>query len=491
MSKSQVPLLHRFSVKISVILTVTFATFALGFATLAWQTNSTRAEEKSKIRFTRGKEWIQKTFAEPLWMYEKDKLEELAVTLIHAPEPFLFSIRVFDRDKDMLVDAALPGTLGDSFIQEQFPVYFENTYVGDVLLTAKPQNLWDYLKNISILIWTATAIMIVMLALFSFYILEHFLSRPFDELISNMRQTEKADYKVNFTQAYSSELGVLAQSFHRAIHAIENRDSELLKYASNLESLVSARTRERDDERMRSINSAKLASLGEISAGIAHEVNNPLTIIQGKVEAIYSQMSRGNHSPETVRPHLERITAMVERITRIVRGLKYFARDASNDPDLEFSVQNMVQEVQSLCMMKIKEHGIQLDVTLPEEEILGFGREVQLSQVIVNILQNAIDSIKGLPQARIELKIESKNDRCYFSISDNGPGIPDSIKEKIFQPFFTTKPVGKGTGLGLSIAHGIIQQHQGELSLSQENNLTTFHFSIPQISADSKSFRAA
>lgn len=461
-----------------MILTMVFASFALGFATLAWRTNSTSAEEKAKVKFVRGKEWIQKTFAEPLWAFEQEKIIELADTLIHSPEPFLFAIKVYDRDGEVLGSVSHEGDLGDSFIQEQFPVYFGDQKVGEVLLTAKPQNLWDYLKNISILIWSATLIMIVMIAVFSFLILEHFLTGPFMELIHHMRQAEKADYKVSFTQTYSSELGILARSFQRAIVGIEHRDQELSNYASNLEALVDARTTERDLERMKAINSAKLASLGEISAGIAHEVNNPLTIIQGKVDSMLSMLTRGHTQPEQLQPHLDKITSMVQRITRIIRGLKYFARDPSSDPRLEFSVQSMIEEVQSLCMSKIKEHGISFQLVIPPEEIFAMGREVQLSQVIVNLLQNSIDAVKDQKGALIGLHVTVSEGRCHFAVIDNGPGVPEDLKEKIFQPFFTTKPIGKGTGLGLSIAHGIIQQHQSELSLEREDSLTVFRFSI-------------
>jgi histidine kinase len=140
----------------------------------------------------------------------------------------------------------------------------------------------------------------------------------------------------------------------------------------------------------------------------------------------------------------------------------------------------MLKEVQSLMLMQMNQSGVSFYVELPAEEIRVTGQEVQLSQVVVICLQNAIDAVKEKGDSVIILRLRGSAEHCLIEVEDNGEGLTEDDENKIFQPFFTTKAVGEGTGLGLSIAHGIVKQHQGAVRVVSRRRPTLFEISIPR-----------
>lgn len=443
-----------------------------------WDFESARARANAYTNFQQSKHWAQKVFSEPIWTYDMDLIQDLTKAMVGAPEQFIIGIDVIDRDGQLISSASADVNSSSEVLEEKFPIVHGDEFVGEIKLIAKPIDLWAYLKSLKFIIVAAALTMTLMVAMISYFTLEKLLTRPLHELTSSLQEIEQANYKITLKQAYAYELEILAKSFKRAIAGIEQRDRELSHYAANLETLVEQRTKERDVERVKAMHSAKLASLGEISAGVAHEINNPLSVILGHVVSIEKKLAAGQTSPDLSR-NLQKIKEMSERINRIIKGLTYFSRNAENDPSQNFSLKNMLQEVQILCGMKIKEHGIKFNSSVPNEDIIVSGMEVQVSQVLVNLIQNAIDAVKDSQNPVVELEVKAEGAICCLSVTDNGPGIPQEIQQKIFQPFFTTKPVGKGTGLGLSIAHGIAKQHKGDLTVKSKIGYTVFEFTLP------------
>lgn len=469
----------RLSTRISIWLTLLFALCIFILSILSGMAIYSDARAKADEGFKQAKGWTQKIFAEPIWNYDEDLIQELAKSLIASSGPFIRHVAILDRDGQIMGEAGDGSEVETGDLVEGFPVIHQGEQVGRVLLRARPEGMFDYLERLTTLIWTSAGLMTLALAAISFFTLERLLTRPLAELIQSMNTVERAQYKVTLRQQYFGELEILASSYRRAISGIEVRDETLQAYASNLENLVEDRTAERDVERMKAVNAARLASLGEVSAGLAHEVNNPLTVIQGTVHLIENHLEKGES--EKVQPHLQTISRMVARINSIVKGLKYLSRDGASDPSLEFSVNRMIAEVQSLCMMQMEEKGIAFTVTMPEHEIRIRGQEVQISQVVVNLIQNAADAVIGIDKPRVQVEVEEINGHCQIRVLDNGPGVATELREKIFQPFFTTKPIGKGTGLGLSIAQGIVRQHGGEIVVDRVKNQTVFELQIASI----------
>lgn len=475
----------RLSLQISAVLTMIFTFCVLTLSVVAWIATSADARRKEKAAFNQSKIWVQKVFAEPIWSYDEGLLGDLARVMVASPDKFVRELHVKDRDGVTIVEVSDGAPLADDDLLEEFKILHKGETVGSVVMRARPQGIWEIFEGLQILIWTAAGLLSVMIAIVSYLVLERLLSRPLAELIENLHQVESANYKIQLKQIYSAELETLAKSFQRAIGGIEQRDRELSKHTSNLADLVEARTQERDKERMNALHAAKLASIGEVSAGLAHEINNPLTVIQGTVSLLEHQIesSSQNASPDSaaMKSHLEKISAMVQRITRIVKSLKYFAREGANDPSLEFSANAMLNEVQSLMMMQMNQSRIAFNVDLPAEDIRLSGQEVQLSQVVVILLQNAIDAVKGRSGSEVTLRLRGNPQQCQIQVEDNGEGLSEADENKVFQPFFTTKAVGEGTGLGLSIAHGIVKQHHGAVRVVNRKNPTVFELTVPRL----------
>lgn len=222
-------------------------------------------------------------------------------------------------------------------------------------------------------------------------------------------------------------------------------------------------------ERARTIQNAKLASLGEMSAGIAHEINNPLAVIVGNIALIRQTLPSG----EKLLSKLTAIEKSTARIEKIVRGLRKFSRTSSGN---DFKIENLnelLTEALVLTEAKAKKNDVTISTNIKEKVEL-YCDAVEIEQVLVNLINNSIDAIKELPEKWIKIECDNREGGIRLAIIDSGAGVPKEIAQKMFQPFFTTKAIGEGTGLGLSITKGILDQHKATIQINQNNPNTCF-----------------
>lgn len=236
---------------------------------------------------------------------------------------------------------------------------------------------------------------------------------------------------------------------------------------------------ELDERKKMAVQNAKFISLGEMASGIAHEINNPLAVIQSRTLQLKRSIDRDQYDPNQFRESLLKINQTVERIAKIIRGLKTFARHADGDPLTSVQIKSIVENALELCTEKFRNHHVLLKVD-PVPEVIIQGRESQLVQVLLNLLTNAFDAVENRPEKWVHVSFTMmKRDSISIVVTDSGEGIPDHVAQNIMQPFFTTKDVGKGTGLGLSISKGIIDGHKGELYLDRRSTQTRFVITLP------------
>ena len=227
------------------------------------------------------------------------------------------------------------------------------------------------------------------------------------------------------------------------------------------------------------ITSARLSSLGEMAGGIAHEINNPLSVILARASQLKRRSSRNELDPAELVDGLAKIEETCNRIVKIINGLKTISRDGANDPFGPVSLQLCLQETISLVSEKLKHNNVEIELITPNEEVTVQGRLVQLEQVLMNILHNSYDAIAELADKKIMIKLLKLKDVAEVRISDSGLGVPAHLVDKIFVPFFTTKDVGKGTGIGLSITRSIVQEHGGEFSYVKNGKEWYFSLTLP------------
>lgn len=235
-----------------------------------------------------------------------------------------------------------------------------------------------------------------------------------------------------------------------------------------------------EDQRIQIVNSAKMSSLGEMASGIAHEINNPLSIIQANTSLLIERLN-GEVPKESIINALVKINSTGERISKIVKGLRTISRDAKADSFEIVSIQKIIEEVLSLCEQKLQKGAINLTVNVPPEDILVECSGTQIFQILINLINNSYDAIIDMDTKWIKIACRLINDSqsVECSVTDSGAGIKKEISAKLMEPFFTTKEIGKGTGLGLSISRGIIVKHNGNFYLDEQNENTSFVFNIP------------
>lgn len=226
------------------------------------------------------------------------------------------------------------------------------------------------------------------------------------------------------------------------------------------------------------IAASRLSLLGEMAAGLAHEINNPLSVIISKVN-ILSDLSAKNKLETTVLNNgLTKIGDTVFRIERLVRGLKNFSRDATTDPMVATLIKTVINDSVGLCNQRIKKSGVSIQLEISDQAKVDC-RPSQLSQVFVNLLTNSLDALEKVNTKWISIKTIIEAEKVKIQFIDSGTGIKHSIADRILEPFVTTKEVGKGTGLGLSISKSIIVEHKGNLSYDMNESYTTFIIELP------------
>ncbi len=278
------------------------------------------------------------------------------------------------------------------------------------------------------------------------------------------------------------------------ISAQKELEAELQRYNTQLEEMVEKRTAELRKKDAQLIHSARLASLGEMAAGIAHEMKQPLNGISITADLIRLLQKRRELSDETLGGHLEMIKSMVERMSKIINHLRGFSHIDSS----RFSLINLTAAIDgafSILGEQLRIHQIKVIRETPDDLPNVRGELNQIEQVLVNLIQNARDAMDDLGNKyqregkapdgwekvlTVRAGTENNKRSVFVEISDTGGGMSPEVRDRLFEPFFTTKEAGLGTGLGLSISASIIESHQGEIRVETKEGVgSTFRVILP------------
>lgn len=238
--------------------------------------------------------------------------------------------------------------------------------------------------------------------------------------------------------------------------------------------------RDRRRSQAQLILSAKMVAMARMASGLAHEVNNPLQLIVSYAERIMKQSGAATGAQAQVTESAQQIQSVAMRIASINKGLLALSRDTTHDPFLDVSARAMVKVALDFCRAHLEARQIQLHLDeIPAEWCIS-GRETQLSEVILNVLNNAYDAVSDQVEKWIRIEVKADREWIEFVISDSGEGVSEKVAGRIFDPFFTTKPPGKGTGLGLSISQSIVVAHGGQIYCDRGSSFTKFVVRLPR-----------
>jgi signal transduction histidine kinase len=270
----------------------------------------------------------------------------------------------------------------------------------------------------------------------------HRLTRPLRKLSDATGEIARGQFRTRVDVTSGDEIGELAGSFNRMASQLLERDEAL------------------DEAQAKLIQSEKMAAFGQLGAGIAHEVKNPLAGILGCAQISLKKVERGT----AVEKNLRLIEKETKRCKSIIENLLRFARQ---EPAMlkPIRVNPVVEDALAIVAHQLGMHKISIEKELAEELPLVHGHANQLQQVLMNLVMNAQQAMGGDP-GTVRIRTATTGDgRVAIRIEDDGPGMTEEVRAKLFEPFFTTKPDGKGTGLGLSVSFGILEDHRGEIEV--------------------------
>ncbi|MBN8541332.1 MAG: PAS domain-containing sensor histidine kinase [Deltaproteobacteria bacterium] len=267
---------------------------------------------------------------------------------------------------------------------------------------------------------------------------------------------------------------------------ITNADGSVIRYLSFGMDITKEKKdqAELEAERVRNIHLGRLTSLGELASNVAHEINNPLTVIGGSLDMLRRSLAKEPNTPTNSTTNLDRIgraLKQVDRITKIIQGLRRFSRQDDHQVKRPTMLKDILVSVTDLCAEKLRTGSVQLN-TESAQGLAIVCNSIQIEQVLVNLITNSIDAVRSEPDRWINLKSILVGNFVEIEVVDSGSGIKPEFAKRLAEPFFTTKGPGKGTGLGLSISRTILQQHGGELSYDAASPNTRFVIRLPALS---------
>lgn len=337
-------------------------------------------------------------------------------------------------------------------------------------------------KNGMILIALIILSAFAAIGVFYRYIIRRSIIDPLETMKETMHKisANASDIKIRVQVKNEDEIGTLGIFFNQMADTIQKNNEQL-------EETVELRTKQLSDAQAMLVHSSKLSALGEMAGGVAHEINTPLAVISIRIEQLEERTLESTEEDRVQKDEILAVTKTiiktVKRISTIVAGLKAFARDGSKDPFSRVSVAHLVRDAFSLCSEKFVNHGVKLSVNSTaqfEDQLFVDCRETEITQVLINLLNNSFDAVEKQPEPWISVLIEDDSHFIQISVIDAGQGVPLEIQNKMMQPFFTTKEIGKGTGLGLSISRGIAESHLGKLFIDNQSPNTKFTIRLPK-----------
>jgi signal transduction histidine kinase len=316
------------------------------------------------------------------------------------------------------------------------------------------------------------------------------ITRPVTELVDATDLISRGDFSTKVEIEQRDEIGHLASTFNQMIDSLKLSRDEIEQYNRTLEEKIIERTQQLEDAQAQLVQSEKLSAIGQLAAGVAHELNNPLGGILGYAQFTLEKLRK--NVPEKTQAkeiqsyirYVSDIEVQARRCKTIVQNLLRFSRSSRTVEFEDLDVNRTIEETVTFVEHQLRISQMELDIQLTPDLPIIRGNAGQLQQVFTNLLINAMHASQPGAHIRIQSRYSPPlgefGGTVEIAVSDSGHGIAEENLKKIFEPFFTTKEIGKGTGLGLSVSYGIVKEHGGEISVESEvGKGTTFTIVLP------------
>ena len=366
-----------------------------------------------------------------------------------------------------------------------YPISYQEKNIGYLIVKTSTEKLNQFLINFLSIVM-GLFVVILLLVEYSSNRIQKKLTGPlvlllniFENIKKNANYDERLPVSIS-EYNYINEFHQVGLSFNEMFEKIEIQNNIISKAKDNLEELVEKRTKELDEEKVKLVQAGKMASLGEMASGIAHEINNPLAIISSYLHIILKLSSEKKLGEDQLNTLLDKMITTVQRISSIIAGLKNFSRDSSHEDFKSVTIKKIIDDTLQFCSQRFVSGGVELIINEFQEDLEIECNATQISQVMLNLFNNSYDAVSIMENPWVKFELVDIGDYVKLIFSDSGSGIPLEIQEKVLQPFFTTKEIGKGTGLGLSISRGIVEAHNGKLAIDNKRENTTFVLNLPK-----------
>lgn len=336
----------------------------------------------------------------------------------------------------------------------------------------------------------AAIILIVVVSVTFGLVILFSVRRPVKKLVDATREVAAGnlDYEIQYDT--SDELGDLARSFNIMTRELKEAHREITEWSDTLEEKVKQKTEALKKAQSQLIQIEKMASLGKLSASVAHELNNPLEGILTYAKLIAKRLRKREELSEIMKEMLDDIELIIsetERCGNIVKNLLLFSRKQVGEFET-ISVAQVITKAVRLIQHHLKISKVDLETKFPEEDITIYCNSNQLQQALIALMVNAVEAMPDGGTITVAVEKDDVNGNIMIKVSDTGVGISEEDLPHIFEPFFTRKKEGKGVGLGLSIVYGIVERHGGNISVDSELGVgTTFTITLPRTERKHKS----
>jgi PAS domain S-box-containing protein len=302
------------------------------------------------------------------------------------------------------------------------------------------------------------------------------------EAVEELQKALRGEKEFNTTFEIQDSRGVFRSIGGSGKVIRDNLGNAVMMYGLNWDKTIEVQLiKALEVERLKTLHTSKLASLGEMASSVAHEINNPLTVISANAAMLLLKVT----DDLTIRSKLEAVMRSVDRITKIVNGLRKFSRTTDEKEIRPTELSKILNEALVLTTPKARVHDVKVKLVSGDSCIVDCD-EIDLEQVLVNLINNSIDACKDLTSRWVEIETKNEKDKVVLTITDSGSGIPESIANKVFEPFFTTKGIGEGTGLGMSIAKGILEDHGATIEIIKNFPHTRFEICFKRSQSTTK-----